>query len=133
MVTKQISIFNENKPGKLYETMQFIAENGIDVKAMSVADSQSYGIIRIIVDEPDQVAELLIKNAYVVKVTSVLSMSVLNEAGMFAKVLKLLAEADINIEYAYAYSEKDEKARFIIRVDEIEKAAAAIEKFGLNI
>lgn len=132
MRVKQISIFMENKPGLLCDTTKFVADQGINLRALSVADSQNFGIIRMIVDDADKVDEILTKAGYVTKVTSVLALDILDKPGMFADVLSALANDKINIEYAYAFTSIEGKARMIFRVDDNDKAEAALAKAGIK-
>ena len=103
MAVKQISIFVENKEGKLVTITDAIATAGIDIRAMSVADTQDFGIFRLIVTDPDKAKEALESSGCFVSITQVVGVSIPDEPGSLAKVVKILARYNINIEYMYAF------------------------------
>ncbi len=122
MTLQQISIFMENKPGMLCEITKFIASKNVNLRALSVADTQNFGIVRLIVDDPGLVNDLLIKEGYTTKLTKVLAIEISDEPGKFSELLEKLAKENINIEYSYAFTSKVGKAMSILRVDDVEKA-----------
>ena len=116
MIIKQISIFIENKPGRLAEITDIIAKNNINIRALSVADTSNFGILRIIVDAPDKVEKVLKENEMTVSITSVIAVLVDDKAGGLAGMLKHLAESSISIEYMYGFVTKQGKACIIMRI-----------------
>ncbi len=128
MTLQQISIFMENKPGMLCEITKFIASKNVNLRALSVADTQNFGIVRIIVDDPGLVNDILTKEGYATKLTKVLAIEISDEPGKFSELLEKLAKDNINIEYSYAFTSKGGKAMSILRVDDVEKAEKILEK-----
>ena len=134
MIIKQISIFVENKPGRLAEITEIIAKNDINIRALSVADTTHFGILRIIVDDPEMVQRVLKEAGLTVSITSVITAAINDRPGGLAEVLKLFAAHDIQIEYMYAFISRDNgKAFVIIRVDNGQKAAEALHANGFDI
>lgn len=131
MIIKQISIFVENRHGRLAEITDILSKNNISIYALSIADTTDFGILRIIVDNPDDVVELLAKNNITASMTSVLSVGIEDKPGGLAKVLNLLAENSITVEYMYAYISRTEDRAFVImRVEKDQEAVEILEKAG---
>ena len=127
MSVKQISVFIENKKGALAEVTNFIASHGINLYALSIADTQEFGILRIITDNPDNAREMLKEEGYTVTATSVLAVEIDDTPGSMASILSVLDKADIIVEYTYAFIGKSaNKAYMIFRVDDNDKANAAL-------
>lgn len=132
MSVKQISVFIENKKGALAEVTSFMASHGINLYALSIADSQDFGILRIITDDPDNAREILKEEGYTVTATSVLAVEIDDTPGSMASILNVLNENDIVVEYTYAFIAKaDNRAYMIFRVDNKDKANDALEKSGI--
>ena len=123
MTIEQLSIFIENKPGKLVEALETIARAGIDMRALSLADTADFGILRIIVDAPAAALKVLGDAGYLVKSNDVLPVSVGDTPGGLASALRVLADNGVDVEYAYAFvaHEKD-KAYVILRVEDNDAA-----------
>ena len=131
MIVKQISIFIENKPGRLAEITDIIARNNINMSALSLAEREDYGILRIIVNNPEESEQILKQNDIVVSLTDVISVLVEDKAGALAKMLQLLADNNIAIEYMYAFALKErEKACMVMRIKEYAEAAEILQKAG---
>ena len=134
MSVKQISVFIENKKGTLAEVTKFIADNRINLNALSIADTQEFGILRIITDAPDNAREILRNAGYTVTATSVLAVAIDHTPGAMATVLALLNEADISVEYTYAFmSNTGDKAYMIFRVDNNDKATKVLTEKGFSV
>ena len=103
MSIRQISIFVENQTGLLSEVTTLLAENGVNLRALSIADTSEFGILRIIVEDVDAAAALLREKGYTYTVTEVLAVSMRDEKGGLAEILKVLADAGVALEYAYAF------------------------------
>jgi len=133
MSIKQLSIFVENKPGRLASITDLLAENGVDIRALSIADTTDYGILRLIVSDPEK-AESSLKNAHMtVSITNVLAVGIPDIPGGFAKAIKVLSDEGIGVEYAYAFiTPKAGKAYVIMRVEDNEKAAGILENAGIE-
>ncbi len=135
MSVKQVSVFVEDKPGKLNEMTQVLAENKINMRALSVAATDGFGIIRIIVDDVYETTTVLKDAGYVNKLTHVVIVAMNDAPGGLNQVLKVFTEANINIEYMYALSGENDpdKAYMIFRVDDYKSAEAALTKAGLKL
>ena len=133
MSVKQISVFLENKKGALAEVTSFIASHGINLYALSIADSQDFGILRIITDDPDNAREMLKNEGYTVTATSVLAVEIDDTPGSMAEILNELTKADVIVEYTYAFIGKSaNKAYMIFRVDNKDKANEALANSGIS-
>jgi hypothetical protein len=134
MTIDQISVFVENKPGKLAEITGLIGDAGIDLRAMSIADTTDFGILRLIVDKPQLAYDILKKADCVVSVTQVIAVSIEDKPGCLAKVLKLLSDEGINIEYVYAFiTRKKEDAYVIFRMEDNERAVKILTENGIKL
>ena len=117
MTIEQLSVFIENKPGQLVEALETLANAGVDLRALSLADTADFGILRIIVDKPTEAMDILQAGGYLVRTNQVLPVSVGDKPGGLASVLRILANSDIDVEYTYAFvAHAAEKAYVIIRV-----------------
>ncbi|MDL2287175.1 ACT domain-containing protein [Eubacteriales bacterium OttesenSCG-928-G02] len=134
MYVKQLSIFVENKYGRLAEITKKIADAGIDIRAISIADTTNFGILRLIVDKPDKAEKALKELGLTVKLTDVIVVEIDDKPGNFAETLDLLTKAEIVIEYIYAFiSKKEGKACVILRVDNNEKAIIALTEGNVKV
>lgn len=135
MSVKQISVFIENKTGKLAEVTKYIAENNINMKALSIADTHDFGILRIICDNHENAVAVLKDGGYVVAETEVLAVEMPDKPGSLAKILEVLADANVFVEYTYAFlSVKNEgHAYMIFRVDDNAVASAVLVAEGFKV
>ena len=123
MLIKQVSVFIENKVGNLEEVIDAIAENDIDIYALSLADTTDFGILRIIVSDPDKAKEVLKGKGLIVKRTDVIAVTVEDKPGGLTKTLDKMRDNEINIEYMYAFIGKNEKgATVVMKVDKPDEA-----------
>ena len=121
---KQISIFVENKPGRLKAMTNILKENNIDIRALSIADTKDFGILRLIVNDPDKTCEVLKNAECTVTITEVLAVGLEDKPGGLAVVMDTLFENSISVEYMYAFFSKLEgQASVILRVNDNKKAA----------
>lgn len=133
MFLLQLSIFIENRKGRLAEITDIIAKHGINIRALSIADTTNFGILRIIVDEPYKVESMLRENQMTVSVTTVIGIAAPDKPGGLAAVLSLLSDNDITVEYMYGFMSKNEDTAFIaIRVDDEFKAQDVLKANGYN-
>ena len=131
---KQISVFVENKSGRLSDILNVIGKNGIDISALSIADTTDFGIVRMIVNDPDKTAEILKSNNLVVKVTDVIALAVADQPGGLAGEVEKLKNAGISIEYMYAFIGKSDKgALVIVRVENPEKALEVLKDENVTV
>lgn len=133
MLIKQLSVFVENKPGRLAAVIDELGKNGINMSALSLADTSEYGILRIIVDNPENAAELLKKIGVVVKVTTVLAVPMDDTPGGLSKILEIFLRNEINVDYMYAFVGKTEqKAVMVVKVSDVKKAEDSLQAAGIS-
>ena len=133
MPIKQISVFIENRPGSLSAVANLLREHNIDLRALSLADVQDYGILRIIVDDVYAASNVLRNANYVFKITPMLAVVLKDQAGSLADALEVLGNHNINIEYLYAFGGREQDRAYVaFRLDdgEMEKAAAILQEAG---
>lgn len=129
MLVQQISVFIENQPGRLEEVARILGQGGVDITALSLADTAEFGILRLIVDKPDLAQNALREAGLIVKVTEVLAVAMEDQPGGLASVLHHITQAGITIEYMYAFvGKQDGKAVVVMRVSDLPAAAKALEK-----
>lgn len=122
----------ENKRGRLRKAVHALAKANINIRALSIADTSEFGILRMIVTKPKLAKEVLEKNNFVAKLNDVIAVEVPDEPGGLDSVLKILEDAKINVEYLYAFVEKKgEKAIVVIRIDDIDKGLEALNKANI--
>lgn len=123
MTINQLSVFIENKPGSLYEITNMLSEAGIDVRAMSIADTKDFGIMRLLVNDVKKAKKELADNGYIVSETPVFVAVIFDRPGGLKDIVKLLGDNDINIEYMYAFvTISKQNAYAVLRVEDDEKA-----------
>ena len=134
MIIEQISVFIENKKGRLSAIADLLAKNNIDISALSLADTDEYGVIRMIVSDPYKTKNILLENGIIGKVTDVLAIAIEDKPGGFAKALKVLNDRDIEIKYMYACIAHDTgKAIMIVRVDNAEEVNKILYENGVDV
>ncbi len=134
MKVRQLSIFLENRSGRLAEVTEIMGEASINIRALSLADTSDFGILRVIVDDPDKALRILEEKGFTVTGTDVLAVEVEDKPGGLARVLKLLEEEGVNVEYMYAFMEKlTDHALLIFRIEDIEGAIEICRKHGIKI
>lgn len=133
MTVKQISVFVENKAGKLAELTEYLNEHKIDMRALSIAEAQDFGIVRIIVDDAYAASQALKEAGYVVSVTPVLAVEMSDEPGSLFKILTILGDGGVNLDYMYAFlTSKKDTAYMVLRVEDNERAADVLGKRGIR-
>ena len=133
MIIKQLSVFLENKQGRMCAAADLLAQNNIDIRALSLADTSDFGILRLIVDKPEEGKKILSEAGIVVRVTNVLSLTMEDTPGGTLGVLRLLAERGIGVEYMYAFAGKnDGEAYMIIQADDLEAAESILSSGGFR-
>ncbi|TAJ44185.1 ACT domain-containing protein [Methanofollis fontis] len=128
-IIKQISIFSENKPGRLASIAHALEEAGINILAFSIAEANGFGVVRALVNRPDAAHETLTSMGFMVSFTDVIAVRMRDEPGGLFEIARILGEAGINIEYSYAYSGK-EGAVLILRIDRVEEGVRQILQAG---
>ncbi len=133
MIT-QLSIFLENRLGRLLEVVSLLGENNINIRALSLADKANYGILRIIVNKRQQANIILKGNNILVKETKVIAAKVKDEPGGLSHILKIFVDNGINVEYMYAFVEKsEERAIVVFRVENPENGEKILEKNNIKV
>lgn len=134
MTLKQLSVFVENKPGKLQDLTGLLAKNNINMRALSLAETSEFGIARIIVDDLNVASDLLKEDGFIHIITDVLGVAVPDEAGGLDHVLRILLENDISVEYMYSFlgGNKSSHAYMIFSVQDTKAATAALEAKGIT-
>ncbi|MCE5340733.1 MAG: ACT domain-containing protein [Planctomycetaceae bacterium] len=134
MKIKQISIFLENRKGRLYDVCSLLGKKDVNIRALNVAETESFGILRIVVNNPDVAVEVLKDAGIVARITDVIAVEVEDKPGGLADILKVLADEDVNIEYMYGFMEKSsDKALMVFRFDDVDKAAQILKKHNIKI
>jgi len=132
MIIHQLSVFLENKSGRLTEVLEALGEENIRITALSVADTAEFGLLRMIVSEPEKAKELLKKRNFTVNRSEVISVIAPNEARHYARVLRILSDLEISVEYTYAFSTGD-KSIIILRCADTEKAIHALKNHEMEL
>lgn len=134
MAVKQVSVFLENKKGRLYELAKILGDNGVNMEALSVAETADYGVVRLIADNPDKAAQVLRDNGFTVSETEVIAVEVQDEPGGLAAILKVLSDSGINVEYLYCFSGPEKgKAIDVMRVENTAEAEEILRKSGFKV
>ena len=128
MIEKQLSVFIENKQGRLGEVLQVLKDNEVNIQSLSLADTTEYGLLRLIVDKPEVGKEKLFEAGFSSMLTQVLIVDVPHSPGSLQTVLKVIAEKQISVEYMYGLTIKGDMASIVMKTDDLDKASKA---FGL--
>ncbi len=130
MAIKQLSVFIENRTGRLEKVTETLKENGINIASMSLADTSEYGLLRMIVSNPTQAKKVLKEAGFSAMLTDVLAVKLPNKIGMLHELLKVLE--DVNIEYMYALA-TNENASMVIKISDLEAGKQSLAKFGFEL
>ena len=134
MKVRQISIFLENRSGRLAGVLRAVANSGVNIRALSLADTSDFGILRLIVDDVDRCVNGLRDTGHTVSLTEVLAVEIPDQPGGLAGVLEKLSAANLNVEYMYAFvCRATEKAMVVFRFEAIDEAIVALQKAGISI
>ena len=134
MSVHQISVFLENRAGQLAEITKVIADNGIDLRAISIAETADYGVLRMIVDNAEKATGILLLNGYILSMTPVLVVGVPDQPGGLAPVLSVLAEGNIDIEYMYSlFTPEQGKAYMVFRISDETKFVELMTAHGMQL
>jgi len=134
MAVKQISVFLENKSGRLLDLTRALGESEVNIRALCVADTSDFGVVRLIVDDPDKAHDSLKARGFTVKETTVIAVEVDDRPGGLSEIMRPLVEQEMNIEYLYCFLEKAaDMAIVIIRVEEAEQAVGALKTSGFRV
>lgn len=134
MKIRQISVFLENKSGRLAKVTQILGQNGINIRALSIADTTDFGILRLIVNDPDTAYKVLKESGFSVNSTEVIAVEIPDVPGGLADPLEYLRDSGINIEYLYAFLTRASKAALVVfRVEQIDEAIRVLQEKGIRI
>lgn len=133
MIIKQLSVFLENKTGRLNEVTQILGNAGINMSAFSVADTSEFGILRMIVSEPEKAHSILKEADFSVRLTDVICLNSPNEPGALARALNILSAESVFIEYLYAYSMDDKTANIVLKPDNIQKCIEVLQSHKMEL
>ncbi len=133
MIIKQISIFMENTTGRLADVTDLLARAGINLRAISIADTTDFGILRMVADQPEEAVRLLRNAGFTARETDVIGVEVPDHPGELARIMALFRAEGVSIEYLYASLEhKEDKAVIVLKVDDIKAGLAMLEKHGFS-
>ncbi|MBV5312278.1 MAG: acetolactate synthase [Prolixibacteraceae bacterium] len=133
MIIKQLSVFLENKTGRLNEVTQILGNARINMSAFSVADTSEFGILRMIVSEPEKALSILKDADFSVRLTDVICLNSPNEPGALARALNILSGESVFIEYLYAYSMDDKTANIVLKPDNIQKCIEVLQAHQMEL
>ena len=132
MIQEQVSVFVENKPGALSEITTSLAEDGIDLKAFTVADTAEFGVLRFLSDSPAKALEFLKRNGWVASITPVVAVKMADKPGSLARVLKMFADENMQVEYLYAFVAQEEgRAYVVLRLEDPDGAEKLLQASGI--
>ena len=133
MILQQVSVFVENKAGQLAEVTKLLADNGIDLRALNIAEAADYGVLRLIVSDPEKASALLQASERPVNLTKVVAAAVPDRPGGLNEVLTLLSEESVNVSYMYSiFGHKNGQAHMIFRVNDPERTEELLGRCGLQ-
>lgn len=133
MLIKQLSVFIENKPGRLAAVIDALGKNNIDISALSLADTSEYGILRLIVSNPEKAAEVLRNIGVVVKLTDVIAAAIDDTPGGLSSILEIFVKNSVNVDYMYAFvGSVTQKALMVVKVSDAELASDALDDAGIG-
>jgi hypothetical protein len=133
MIIKQLTVFLENKTGRLNEVSQLLGNSGINMSAMSLADTSEFGILRMMVSEPEKALNILKDAEFSARLTDVVCLNSPNEPGALARALDILSGEGVFIEYLYAYSMDNQSANIVLKPDNIQKCIEVLQAHKLEL
>jgi len=134
MKLTQVSVFLENKKGRLFEVCSLLGKNKINIRALSVAESEEFGVLRLVVNKPQEAVRILKKRSFVASLTDIVAVEVEDKPGGLASILKIFDKSNINVEYMYGFVEKfSDKAILVFRFDDPDKAIGILTRNKVNI
>lgn len=135
MTVKQLSVFVENRAGRLSEVTRLLGDNDISIRAMSIADTKDFGILRLIVNDAEKALDVLKANGFSVAITNVLALKINDRPGGLADAMEALYKDNISVEYMYAafINEEEDTASLVLRVNDNDKAVNALEESGFHL
>ena len=134
MAIKQLTVFIQNKKGTVVSVTDILSKNKINIRALSIAETQEFGILRLIVNDEEKAEKVLAENGYLIKAIDVVGVKISDEPGKLTAALDVLDRANINVEYLYAFMTRTEKhAYVVVRVEDNEMAESVLTSAGLKM
>ncbi|MBR3802427.1 MAG: ACT domain-containing protein [Clostridia bacterium] len=134
MAIKQLTVYVQNKKGSMAALTDVLAKNGVNIRALSIAETEDFGLLRIIVNDETAATKILEENGYLIKVIDVVGVKIGDKPGALTAALSVLDKADVNVEYLYAFMARTEKHAYVVlRVEDNAKAEAVLEGSGLHL
>lgn len=133
MFVKQLSVFIENREGRLEEVLQVLKQCGVNIVSLSLADTSDYGLLRLLVTDPVTGKEALKKSGFSAMLTDVLAIRLSHQVGKLQELLEAICDENINIEYMYALSTGKDDASIVLKASDLEKAAKTLQAKGVEI
>ena len=134
MAIKQLTVYVQNKKGSMAALTDVLAKNGVNIRALSIAETEDFGLLRIIVNDETAATKILEENGYLIKVIDVVGVKIGDKPGALTAALSVLDKADVNVEYLYAFMARTEKHAYVVlRVEDNAKAEAVLEEAGLHL
>ena len=134
MKLTQISVFLENRKGRLYDVCSLLGKTNINIRALTIAETESFGVLRIVVDKSDLAIQTLRKNSFVANLTDVVAIEVGDKPGGLAEILKVFADNDVNVEYMYGFVEKfSDNALLVFRFEDTDNATKILADKGVKV
>lgn len=133
MIIRQLSVFLENRAGRLTELTGILADNDINISAFSIADTTDFGILRVITGKPELAEKVLKEQGFAVKITDVIGIVMHNKPGALHHALQILTDNGISIEYMYAFASGDDRATAVIRTDTPKKAIEVLQLHEMEL
>ena len=132
MVAKQLSVFIENRQGRLGEVLNVLKTNGVNILSLSLADTTEYGLLRLIVNNPELGKQKLAEDGFSTMITDVIVLKITHQAGSLQGLLKILSDENVNVEYMYGLSIDGQEASVVLKTSDIAKAESVFEKQGVK-
>lgn len=134
MAIKQLTVFVQNQKGTVVTVTDILSKSNVNIRALSIAETEDFGILRLIVNDEKTAEKVLLENGYLIKTIDVIGVKIGDAPGKLTSALKVLDEANINIEYMYAFMARTEKHAYVVlRVEENEEAEAALINAGFKL
>lgn len=134
MKVKQLSIFIENQTGRLYKALEILAQENINIRALSLADTSEFGILRLVINSPEKGMEILEKNNFIVKLTDIVAVELDDTPGGLTRILKILKEGNIDLEYLYAFThDKTSQAILLLHTKDLDEMIKVLESNDVKL
>lgn len=134
MAIKQLTVYVQNKKGSMAALTDVLAKNGVNIRALSIAETEDFGLLRIIVNDEAAATKILEDNGYLIKAIDVVGVKIGDKPGALTAALEVLDKADVNVEYLYAFMARTEKHAYVVlRVEDNAKAEAVLEEAGMHL